>query len=108
MLPTVMKTPPLTASVRTGPVTPRSVSSSRIRRAPAARSAGGRPSTRARSTTIGRLKNVSVAGWASRSMLIVAASDACGGPGAGCAASAPPTPITQAIAIAAPRRSRSA
>ena len=52
-------TPP-SACDRTIPALPPSMRSSSIRRAPAARSAGSRPTTRARSVTIGRLKNTRV------------------------------------------------
>src|SRR5205085_11145404 len=70
---TLISTAPATARDSTGPVTRLSTRASRTRTAAAARSSGPRPSTRALSTTIGRLKNVSVAEWSDASGVMLAA-----------------------------------
>ena len=61
---TVISEPPSNDCESTGPVIPSSISRSMTRLAPSARSTGSRPSTRARSVTMGRLKNAKMVGCA--------------------------------------------
>ena len=86
--PTVTTVPSSKRCVSTGPNVPSPTMSSSSRTAPVTRSAGLRPTTMARKTTIGRLTKVSVAGEFDRVSAPVARKGGASAPGAACGAAA--------------------
>ena len=106
---TLIIAPPSNTLDSTGPVIPWLARSSRLRSAPAARSSGLRPSTRALSSTIGLFVKVTVAVSCERSAPMTAGTEPCAGgvAGAGWVCACAATATEQSAAIINVRRNPS-